>query len=345
MKTDNFSFELPEELIAQKPSESRGKSRLMRLRRDDGLISHHGIGDLPELIPSGAVLVINDSRVRKARIYGETSHGGRVEFLLLEQRGSGEWKALVSKAKRQKIGREYRFPGTVNGRSVHGTIVGSEDAYRIVRFSPAIDDEYLDAYGHIPLPPYIRREDTPEDEQRYQTVYAEATGSVAAPTAGLHLTDALLGALEENGVRIVRITLHVGLGTFTPIRSDEVEEHEMHRESYHISEESAAAVNDAKSRGLPVYAVGTTSVRTLESAWDGGAGKLPSGGGETDLFIYPGFRFSVVDGLMTNFHTPKSSLLVLVSAFAGKDLIDRAYRTAVEERYRFFSYGDAMLIQ
>ncbi len=345
MKTNKFSFDLPEELIAQRPSENREASRLMRLRRDNGLISHHSIRNLPELIPSDVVLVINDSKVRKARIYGETANGGIVEFLLLEERGNGEWKALASKAKRQKVGREYLFPGKMHDRPVRGSITGIEGSFRLIRFSPAIDEEYLDAYGHIPLPPYIRREDTPEDERRYQTVYAEAAGSVAAPTAGLHLTDALLSALEEKGVRIVRITLHVGLGTFSPIRSDEVEKHEMHRESFHISAGSAALVNEAKSRGRPVYAVGTTSVRTLESAWDSRAGKLASGNGETDLFIYPGYRFSVVDGLLTNFHTPKSSLLVLVSAFAGKDLIDRAYRTAVEERYRFFSYGDAMLIQ
>lgn len=343
MKTDSFSFELPEELIAQKPAERREESRLMELRAN-GPIRHLKITDLPELIPENAVLVINDSRVRKARIYGTTEHGGRVEFLLLEERERGEWKAVVSKAKRQKTGRKYRFPGKIGGREVWGEISETAGEHRYVRFDPPVSDAYLDAHGHMPLPPYIRREDDPEDSRRYQTVYADRTGSVAAPTAGLHLTEEILTEIARKGVEVHRVTLHVGLGTFRPIRSEDIEGHTMHNERYQVSRRTADAVTAAKREGRPVYAVGTTSVRTLESAWDGEHSTLGDGEGETDLYIYPGYRFSVVNGLLTNFHTPESSLIVLVSAFAGKELIDRAYRIAVEERYRFFSYGDAMLI-
>ncbi|MFO7850612.1 MAG: tRNA preQ1(34) S-adenosylmethionine ribosyltransferase-isomerase QueA, partial [Spirochaetia bacterium] len=296
-------------------------------------------------IPSEAVLIINDSKVRKARIYGKTDYGGQVEFLLLEERAPGEWKAVVSKAKRQKPGRAYGFPGVIDGREVRGEIIETEGEYRFIRFSPPIDDAYLDSYGHMPLPPYIQREDTREDADRYQTVYAAHTGSVAAPTAGLHLTQELLEELKQRGVTVARVTLHVGLGTFSPIRAERIEDHRMHFERYNISERTAETVTEAKRQGRPVYALGTTSVRTLESAWDDEKKALLPGEDETDLFIRPGYRFKVVDGLLTNLHTPKSSLLVLVSAFAGKELIEKAYKTAVEERYRFFSYGDAMLIQ
>ncbi|MFP4267728.1 MAG: tRNA preQ1(34) S-adenosylmethionine ribosyltransferase-isomerase QueA [Spirochaetaceae bacterium] len=347
METDSFSFNLPQELIAQHPSKKRDESRLMLLQRDTPVagIEHHRISDLPDLLPSNAVLILNDSRVRKARIYGTTEYGGEVEFLLLEERVPGEWKAVVSKAKRQKPGRSYRFPGSIEGKEVRGEISETEGEYRYIRFTPPISDEYLDTYGHIPLPPYISREDTGEDAERYQTVYAENTGSVAAPTAGLHLTDTLLEEIEKRGVAISRLTLHVGLGTFSPIRSDRIEDHHMHRERYRVPPQTAETVTEAKRQGRPVYALGTTSVRTLESAWDDEKGLLRSGEGETDLYILPGYKFKVVDGLLTNFHTPKSSLLVLVSAFAGKELIDKAYRTAVDNGYRFFSYGDAMLIR
>ncbi len=337
MKTKNFSFELPEELIAQNPVRERGRSRLMLVRRQTGTTEHFSITDLPDLLPAGTVLVINDSRVRKARIYGWTEHGGEVEFLLLEPIGRKRWKCMVSKAKRQKPGRTYTLPG-----GVHAAIDSVEDEFRIVSFDPGIDDEYLEEYGHLPLPPYIRREDTPEDYDRYQTVYAVKPGSVAAPTAGLHLTRKLISQLEERGIEVVHITLHVGIGTFLPIRTEEVETHRMHTEQFFISGESAERINLAKSEGRKICAVGTTSVRTLESAFR--HSEVITGEGSTDLYIYPGYTFRAVDMMLTNFHTPESTLLVMVSAFAGKDLIEKSYREAIKERYRFFSYGDAMLI-
>jgi S-adenosylmethionine:tRNA ribosyltransferase-isomerase len=346
MKTKTFSFDVPEELIAQHPAEERGTSRLMRIQRHSESISHHSVKDLPDLLPENAVVVMNNSRVRKARIYATTAQGGQVEFLLLEQRSPNRWKAMVSKAKKQKPRRTYSFPG-----DVQAVIISQEDEFRIVEFTPAIDDRYLDTYGHMPLPPYIRREDTAEDSGRYQTVYASKTGSVAAPTAGLHLTDTILEELTGRGIELAYVTLHVGIGTFLPIRTENIEAHKMHAEHYAISAETAAAVTCAKRAGRPVCAVGTTSVRTLESAWKasngatGNTGELQAGEGSTDLYIYPGYQFEVVDQMLTNFHTPESSLLVMVSAFAGKGLIEKAYTTAVQEKYRFFSYGDAMLIQ
>ncbi len=355
MKTNSFSFNLPDELIAQKPSKTRGESRLMLLRRPkseedpsirpiEDRISHHRIGDLPELLPKGSVIVINDSKVRKARIYGSTLYGGRVEFLLLEEVEPGVWKAIASKSKKQKAGKEYLFPKRADKREVRGIITAIEGDHRYIRFDPPIDDAYLESAGHMPLPPYIHREDTPEDSLRYQTVYAEKTGSVAAPTAGLHLTDTILERISAGGLRIVRVTLHVGLGTFLPVRSDDIEDHEMHEERYSIPEETAEIVTEAKRSGKPIFAVGTTSVRSLESAWNEREARLIPGESKTKLYIAPGYRFKVVDGLLTNFHTPMSSLLILVSALAGKEDIDAAYRIAVEERYRFYSYGDAMLI-
>lgn len=346
MKTKTFSFDVPEELIAQHPVEERGTSRLMRVQRQSESITHHSVQDLPDLLPENAVVVMNNSRVRKARIYAATAHRGQVEFLLLEQRSPNRWKAMVSKAKKQKPGRTYSFPGDVQAE-----IVSQEEEFRIVEFTPAIDDRYLDTHGHMPLPPYIRRQDTAEDSGRYQTVYAAHTGSVAAPTAGLHLTDKILEKLTGRGIELVHVTLHVGIGTFLPIRTEDVEAHKMHTEHYDVPKETADAVNRATHEGRPVCAVGTTSVRTLESAWtprsgsSGQNGELQAGEGSTDLYIYPGYQFNVVDQMLTNFHTPESSLLVMVSAFAGKGLIERAYTAAIQERYRFFSYGDAMLIQ
>jgi len=310
----------------------------MRLDRKSGLSADFTVTDLPDLLEPGTLLVLNNSRVRKARIYGRTQHGGEVEFLLLSQLPDGTWKALASKAKKQRPGRQYLFP-----EEVRGEISAVEGEFRIIRFTPGIDEEYLERHGHLPLPPYIKREDSLEDARRYQTVYARETGSVAAPTAGLHFTDGLFERLHLRGIETSTVTLHVGLGTFQPIRSEEVEEHRMHREDYHISPEAARKINRAKKEGRKVCAVGTTSVRTIESAWrDDG---VRAGDGWTELFIYPGYRFQVTDMMFTNFHTPESSLLVMVSAFAGRDLIRRAYEEAVRKRYRFFSYGDAMLIQ
>ncbi len=338
MKTSDFSFELPPELIAQFPTDRRGDSRLMVIDPPTRNVEHTVIGRLPELAERGSVVVLNNSKVRSARLFGVTEHGGQIEFLLTERLADGEWRALVSRAGKQRVGKRYRFPD-----SVVGTIVRIEGSERIIRFEPEIDDPWLDRFGHIPLPPYIQRPDSELDKERYQTVYATIPGSAAAPTAGLHLTTEILDRLRARDVRIVEVTLHVGLGTFLPIRSEKVEEHTMHTEHYEVPQETANAVTDARRTGRPVVAVGTTSLRTLESAWTGR--ELRSGLGSTHLYVYPGYRFGVVDSLLTNFHTPESSLLLLVSAFAGADFIRDAYKEAIEKRYRFFSYGDAMLIR
>ncbi len=338
MRTRDFSFELPERLVAQEPAADRGGDRLMVLSRADGSTRHLAVADLPSLIDPGTLMVLNDTRVRKARLAGTAlDTGSRAEFLLLERESERVWKGLVPRARRHRPGRRYAFPDGVTA-----ILLREEGELRVLEFSSPVTDDYLDRNGHIPLPPYIRREAGSRDEERYQTVYADATGSVAAPTAGLHFTGELLDRLRERGVEIRRLTLHVGLGTFRPIRTERVEEHRMHTEGFLIPDDTADAVDRAKREGRPVLAVGTTSVRALESAWDGNG--LRRGYGETDLFIYPGYRFGVVDRIFTNFHTPESSLLVMISAFAGEERIRAAYREAVEKEYRFFSYGDAMLI-
>ncbi len=306
------------------------------------------VKNLASFLEPGTLMVFNDSKVRKARIYGTAVETGAVvEFLLLEplarQTGSEalsvSWKAMTSKARKQKIGRSYVFPG-----GLKGTIVGEAEDEKIIEFDRALGDRYLDANGHMPLPPYIKREDEAADSDRYQTIYARTTGSAACPTAGLHFTAPLLESLAEAGIDIEWVTLHVGLGTFLPVRVEEVERHAMHEEYYTVSEKTAAAVNAAKREGRKVLAVGTTSLRTLESAWDPAVG-LRSGSSSTSIFIYPGYRFNVVDQLFTNFHTPKSTLLMLVAAFAGRESILAAYAEAIQEGYKFFSYGDAMLIR
>lgn len=376
MKTDDFNFELPERLIAQYPPEHRGKSRLMVLDRATEKTFDAMVADIASFIEPGTLMIFNDSRVRKARLYGiceQTS--SHVEFVFLspadeaefdEQqfRGSDHaaqalntpgsdkpvvpkhklpsssqrWLVVCSKAKRQKIGRKYLFPG-----ELAGTIISDRVDEKIIEFSAPIGDEYFDRYGHVPLPPYIKREDTKADEQRYQTVYAKRTGSAASPTAGLHFTPEILSSLRDRGIEIAHVTLHVGLGTFLPVRTENIEDHRMHEEWFEISPEIANRVNAAKKEGRAILAVGTTSLRALESAWYDGA--LHSGSYSTRIFIYPGFEFHVVDQLFTNFHTPKSTLLMLVSAFAGRERILEAYRSAIEKQYRFFSYGDAMLIR
>jgi len=310
--------------------------------------THSMVKDLLRFLEPGTLMVFNDSKVRKARIYGTALETGAVvEFLLLEpltrQAGpcaiSTSWRAMTSKAKKQKIGKSYLFPD-----GLKGTIVGEEDDEKIIEFDTSLGDQYLDKNGHIPLPPYIKRGDESADSERYQTVYAKSTGSAACPTAGLHFTQPLLDSIAAAGIDIEWVTLHVGLGTFLPVRVDEVERHRMHEEWYTVSEKTAAAVNAAKKEGRKVLAVGTTSLRTLESAWEASAG-LRSGSSSTSIFIYPGYRFNVVDQLFTNFHTPKSTLLMLVAAFAGRESILDAYAEAIREGYRFFSYGDAMLIR
>lgn len=347
MRTDDFNFELPEASIAQYPTEKRGQSRLLVLDRDDGRRTHSQVSQLDSFLKPGTVMVFNDSKVRKARLYGTTlDTGARVEFLLLSplsgQMGpasvSASWITMTSKSRRQKVGRTYLFP-----RGLRGTITGEMDDEKILEFDSPIGDEYLDMNGHIPLPPYIRREDEVSDSERYQTVFAKSTGSAACPTAGLHFTETLLEAIKSAGVDIEWVTLHVGLGTFLPVRVERIEEHRMHEEWYSVSEKTATAVNAAKREGRKVLAVGTTSLRTLESTW--GASGLEAGSSSTSIFIYPGYRFNVVDQLFTNFHTPKSTLLMLVAAFAGRETILDAYGEAIRGGYRFFSYGDAMLIR
>jgi len=301
------------------------------------------VRDLPGWIEPGSLMVFNDSRVRKARLYGQAlDTGARVEFLLLRRRAPDEWEAAATKLKRQRPGRRYAFPEGVEAEVLPDPVGAGADTRRL-RFEPPIDEAYLERVGHVPLPPYIKRDDRPADEERYQTVYSRAVGSAACPTAGLHFTEELLAALDGRGVERATLTLHVGMGTFLPVRSENVEDHAMHEEEYTVSEAAAAAVMRAKAEGRPVIAVGTTSLRTLESAW--GVEGLAAGSGSTRIFIYPGYRFKAVDRLFTNFHTPRSTLLMLVSAFAGRERVLEAYAEAVRGRYRFFSYGDAMLIR
>jgi S-adenosylmethionine:tRNA ribosyltransferase-isomerase len=350
VKTEDFSFELPEELIAQFPPERRGESRLLLLDRATGRRGHHMVRELASLVEPGTLMVFNDSRVRKARIHGEAlDTGARVEFLLLARRGPDLWEASCTKMKKQRPGRRYRFPEGLEAEIVPLPDGAAEEGTRLLRFSPALGEDWLERNGHIPLPPYIRREDAPSDAERYQTLFARNLGSSASPTAGLHFTEELLAELAARGVETATVTLHVGLGTFLPVRSEEIEDHPMHEESWAISEEAAAAVNRARAEGRPVLAVGTTSVRTLESAWRPAGGGLEAGvragEGNTRIFIRPGYEWKVVDSLFTNFHTPRSTLLMLVSAFAGRELVLETYAEAVAMRYRFFSYGDAMLVR
>lgn len=361
MRTKDFYFDLPEHLIAQEPSASRGEDRLLVLDKLTGAVIDQQFKNFASLIPSNAVLVFNDSKVRKARVYAtKDSTGNECEFLLIKPIfGSDKlvasnqvaqtgtlWKVMVRNAKRHRPGHRYTFADGTRATIIQdhqGILEGGE--FRLLCFETPIDDTWLDVHGHVPLPPYISRADTTEDASRYQTVYAHTVGSVAAPTAGLHFTPEVLASLTERGIETHRVTLHVGLGTFLPVRSEKIEDHHMHTESYYISEETAAAITRAKKEGRPIIAIGTTSIRTLESAWDAVEQRLRAGEGETNIFIYPGYTFKVVDQVFTNFHTPESTLLMLVSAFAGKDTILKAYAHAIAHEYRFFSYGDAMYIR
>lgn len=343
MHASELDYLLPEELIAQAPLAERDAARLLWLRRDTGELSHRRVSALPELL-APSLLVVNDTRVLHARVFATKASGGRVEFLFLRKLGhSGErerWSALGKTSRGVKVGMELEvapdFRFEVIEIREHGEVTLDVAASGGVRAA-------LERYGSVPLPPYIRRAAEPDDRARYQTVFAREPGAVAAPTAGLHLSERLIAALRERGHELASVTLHVGPGTFAPLRAENLAEHPMHSEPYEISEATRSAIARAKREGRPVVAIGTTVVRTLEaSARD--HGELRAGAAETDIFIYPPYRFRVVDALLTNFHLPRSTLLALVMAFAGTERTRAAYAAAVAERYRFFSYGDAMLI-
>lgn len=357
METKDFYFDLPNEQIAQHPSGVRGNDKLMLLNKLSGEVKHFEMKDLPDLIESGTVMVFNNTRVRRSRVYAlpfakenAQKPTKEIEFLFLnplfvsENENGTIWKAMVKNAKRQKIGKKFCFKdGTVAEIFEYDEFEKTE--FRAVKFDKVVDESWFEKNGHIPLPPYIKREDIDEDSERYQTIYAKNVGSAAAPTAGLHFTDEIFENLKSKGVEIVYVTLHVGLGTFLPVRTEKIEDHKMHEETFFVSDEAALAIEKAKKEGRKVLAVGTTSLRTLESCFDTETQKLKRGENKTSIFIYPGYKFKVIDQLFTNFHTPESTLLMLVSALAGKDNIMSAYDCAVKNNYRFFSYGDAMFIQ
>ena len=342
LRVTDFDYELPPELIAQRPLPRRDDSRLMIIERQAGTIRHGRFAEFPGLLAPGDVLVLNDTKVLPARLWA-TSGEAKVELLFVRETGPGTWEVLCRPAKRVREGGVLRFPGGTEAR-VAGR---AEEGRRLLDFGAADVRALLQKAGYAPLPPYIKRarEDEaarPEDISRYQTVFARKEGAIAAPTAGLHFTPKALRELKTKGVDVRRVTLDVGPATFQPVRAELVADHRMLEETYSVTPTAAKAVNAAKVEGRPVTAVGTTVVRTLESAWRDGA--VRPGRGSTSLFITPGYEFRVVDRLLTNFHLPRSTLLMLVSAFAGHDLVMRAYREAVQERYRFFSYGDGMLV-
>lgn len=340
LKTSDFDYELPKELIAQDPLEERSASRLMVLHCRSGRIEHKVFTDIIDYLRPGDCLVRNNTKVIPARLFGvREDTGAAIELLLLKRRDKDIWETLVKPGKKARTGARLSFG--------HGHLQGEivdvlEDGNRLIRFQyEGIFEEILDALGQMPLPPYINHR--LEDKNRYQTVYARYEGSAAAPTAGLHFTEELFDRIQAKGVRVANVTLHVGLGTFRPVKVEDVTDHHMHSEHFRIEPEEAAKINATKADGGRIFCVGTTSCRTIESAADD-AGLLQPGEGDTDIFIYPGYRFKVMDELVTNFHLPESTLLMLVSAFAGKDLVMQAYEEAVRERYRFFSFGDAMLL-
>lgn len=340
MKKSDFDFELPEELIAQTPVQQRDHSRLMHLDKNTGEISHNHFYELPKFLHKGDCLVLNDSRVLPARLIGCRSTGGSVELVLLRDLGDGRWQCLSRPGRKTKPGTELSFGGGELTATVEAVAEGGN---RIVKFHyEGIFLEVLERLGKMPLPPYIKEE--LQDAERYQTVYSREVGSAAAPTAGLHFTKELLSQIEASGVNVCYVTLHVGLGTFRPVKEDEIENHEMHSEFCLIPERTSLIVTETKKNGGRVIAVGTTSCRTLES-FAAEDGSLPVSSGWTNIFIYPGYQFKCIDALITNFHLPESTLIMLVSALAGREHVLNAYKTAVEERYRFFSFGDAMLIE
>lgn len=340
MKKSDFYFDLPEELIAQDPLDDRSSSRLMVLDKHTGEITHRTFRDILEYLHPGDCLVLNDTKVLPARLIGEKEEtGAKIEVLLLKRKEADTWETLVKPGKKAKPGTRISFGNGLLKAEVTDIL---EEGNRMVRFEyEGIFEEILDQLGQMPLPPYITHE--LKDKNRYQTVYAKHEGSAAAPTAGLHFTKELLKEIEERGISVAYLTLHVGLGTFRPVKADDILDHHMHSEFYMVTEEAAEKINAAKQAGGRVIAVGTTSCRTLESAARED-GTLEATSGWTEIFIYPGYTFKILDGLITNFHLPESTLIMLVSALAGRDHVLDAYKTAVEERYRFFSFGDAMAI-
>ena len=340
MKTSDFFYELPEELIAQDPLEDRTASRLLVLDRKTDKLEHRIFSDVIDYLSPGDCLVINNTRVIPARLIGEKEGtGGKVEILLLKRRENDIWESLVKPGKKLRPGARVTFG---DGRLKAEILEIAEEGNRLVKFYyEGIFEEILDSLGEMPLPPYITHK--LEDKEMYQTVYAKFDGSAAAPTAGLHFTNELLEKIRHKGVRIASITLHVGLGTFRPVKVEDVNNHHMHTEWYEVNNEAADIINETKKNGGRVICVGTTSCRTIESVADEN-GLMSAKTGETDIFIYPGYKFKVMDGLITNFHLPESTLVMLVSAFAGKERVLSAYETAVKERYRFFSFGDAMIL-
>ena len=341
MKVDLFDFHLPEELIAQVPLKNRAESRLMVLDKQTGEIKHEVFKDITKYLREGDCLVLNDTKVLPARLFGvKKDTGAKIEVLLLKQLEGDQWETLVKPAKRVKEGTEIEFGDGLLTAVCTGT---SDHGGRVLDFKyEGIFYEVLDQLGEMPLPPYIKEQ--LDDKDRYQTVYAREPGSAAAPTAGLHFTEPLLEEIKDMGVHIAFITLHVGLGTFRPVSVDDVLEHDMHSEFYTVTEETARLLNEVRDKGGRIITVGTTSTRTLETIASQNDGQFTEGSGWTSIFIYPGYEFKAINGMITNFHLPKSTLIMLVSALAGRENILNAYNTAVEERYRFFSFGDAMFI-
>ena len=338
MKTKDFSFELPSELVAQKPVHTRGMSRLMVLDRASGRIVDSSVDRLADYVVPGTLVVLNDSRVRKAMIRGVAEDAGRpYSFLLIQEIRPRVWTAMVKRARRLRMGRRFVFPG-----GLCATVVGDESGFKLLQFDAVVDNAYFEQHGEVPLPPYIKRKADREDGERYQTVYAREYGSVAAPTAGLHLTSEILDGLKRKGADLAFVTLHVGPGTFLPVSTDNVEDFRLHSEYVQVSADTADMVQKAVDAGNDILAVGTTVVRVLESMWENG--RMRSGSRRTEIFIYPGYDFRVVTKLLTNFHTPGSTLVLLAAAFAGSEHLLTAYRQAIALGFRFYSYGDAMLI-
>lgn len=343
----DYNYDLPDDLIAQKPADQRDRSKLLFLNKETGRLSHHRFYEIYDLLLPTDLLVLNNTQVIPARLFGKKDTGGKAEVFILDYPGGLEnpghnelvLRCLIKTSKRPKNGTPLFF-----GQGLQARVMDCQEGIYTVKFSSKDNFEsLLDRIGHVPLPPYIKRNDCKADRTSYQTVYASQKGAVAAPTAGLHFSKKLLKKIEEKGVRIVTVTLHVGYGTFLPVRVSDIREHKIHSEWYSISKETADVINRTKTKSRRIIAVGTTCVRALEYASDH-RGKVAHGSGSCDLFIYPGYRFNVVDAMITNFHLPKSTLLMLVSAFAGRENILNAYRAAIEKKYRLFSYGDAMFI-